>query len=78
MALELGTLLIVDDDEANLTLLCRYLERRGYTTTAAASGKAALAALQCQVFDLVLLDISMPVLNGLAVLKIIRETHTAA
>ena len=78
MAQGLGALLIVDDDPANLVLLCRYLERRGYAAVAAAGGQAALDALQHHVFDLVLLDISMPAPDGIAVLKTIRTTHTAA
>jgi diguanylate cyclase (GGDEF)-like protein/PAS domain S-box-containing protein len=73
----LGALLVVDDDEHNRDLLCRRLARKGYAATAAASGREALALLQQHAFDLVLLDIMMPKLDGMAVLKIIRETFTA-
>jgi len=73
----LGALLVVDDDEYNRDLLCRRLERKGYAATAAASGQAALTLVQQQAFDLVLLDIMMPELDGTAVLKMIRETFTA-
>jgi diguanylate cyclase (GGDEF)-like protein len=73
----LGALLVVDDDELNRDVLCRRLERQGYTTTAAASGKEALALTQQRTFDLVLLDIMMPACDGIAVLKMIRETCTA-
>jgi len=73
----LGALLVVDDDEYNRDLLCRRLERKGYAATAAASGQEALALMQQQAFDLVLLDIMMPELDGTAVLKMIRETFTA-
>jgi diguanylate cyclase (GGDEF)-like protein/PAS domain S-box-containing protein len=72
-----GALLVVDDDEYNRDLLCRRLERKGYAATAAASGQEALALMQQQTFDLVLLDIMMPELDGTAVLKMIRETFTA-
>ena len=74
----LGALLVVDDDEDNRDLLYRRLERHGYTATAAASGHEALALLRQDPFDLVLLDITMPILDGIAVLKMIRETYTAA
>jgi len=74
----LGALLVVDDDEHNRDLLCRRLARKGYAATAAASGKEALALMQQYAFDLVLLDIMMPELDGIAVLKMIRETFTAA
>jgi len=73
----LGALLVVDDDEYNRDLLCRRLERKGYAATAAASGQEALALLLQQAFDLVLLDIMMPKLDGTAVLKMVRETFTA-
>ncbi len=74
----LGALLVVDDDEDNRDLLYRRLERHGYAATAAASGHEALALLRQDPFDLVLLDITMPILDGIAVLKMIRETYTAA
>ena len=74
----LGALLVVDDDEDNRDVLCRRLERHGYAATAAASGHEALALLRQDMFDLVLLDIMMPILDGIAVLKMIRETYTAA
>ncbi|MGE3536822.1 MAG: putative bifunctional diguanylate cyclase/phosphodiesterase [Candidatus Tectimicrobiota bacterium] len=74
----LGSLLVVDDDEHNRDLLCRRLVRKGYAATAAVSGKEALALVEQEHFDLILLDIMMPELDGLSVLKMIRETHTAA
>ena len=73
----LGSLLVVDDDEHNRDLLCRRLARKGYAAVAATCGKHALELIGAQTFDLVLLDIMMPELDGLAVLKMIRATHTA-
>ena len=72
-----GTLLIVDDDAFNRDVLCRRLCRAGYTTVAAANGKQALELVHQQSFDLVLLDVKMPDMDGFAVLKSIRSTYTA-
>lgn len=69
------SLLVVDDSEPNRDALCRRLQRRGYVVTAAKEGNQALALLAEQRFDLVLLDVMMPGLNGLEVLQIIRQTH---
>lgn len=69
-------LLIVDDERPNLELMSRVFN--SYETMTAQSGKEALLAIEQQKFDVVLLDIMMPVMTGLEVLKIIRETHESA
>ncbi len=66
-------LLIVDDDEDNRQLLRRMLERQGYAVVLAASGSECLEQLERDRFDLVLLDVLMPVLSGFEVLSRIRE-----
>jgi CheY-like chemotaxis protein len=58
------SLLVVDDSEANRDALCRRLRRRGYAVTAANDGTQALALVAQGRFDLILLDIMMPGLNG--------------
>jgi adenylate cyclase len=73
-----GSLLVVDDDEMNRDMLGRRLERRGYTVARAADGQRALAMLDTQTFDVVLLDIMMPGLSGLEVLRILRQSHAMA
>jgi diguanylate cyclase (GGDEF)-like protein/PAS domain S-box-containing protein len=73
-----GSLLVVDDSEANRDLLCRRLAHKGYTTTAATGGRQALERVGAQRFDLVLLDIMMPDLDGLSVLKTLRQTYSAS
>jgi diguanylate cyclase (GGDEF)-like protein len=70
-------LLIVDDLADNRTILARRLERRGYDVTEADGGQAALDLIGSQSFDLVLLDIMMPDIDGLEVLKTIRQTHNS-
>jgi CheY-like chemotaxis protein len=64
-----GRLLIVDDNEINRDVLARRLGRQGYTTAAAENGRKALEMVQTQKFDLLLLDIMMPELNGYEVLR---------
>src|SRR5947209_1425734 len=71
-----ASLLVVEDEEMNRFVLRRRLEREGYSITLAEDGAKALALLEQQTFDLVLLDVNMPGLNGLQVLSRLRETHS--
>ena len=71
-----GTILIVDDNAYNLEMLSRRLSRSGYETVAAESGYDALNHIQQQEFDVVLLDIMMPGMNGMEVLAEIRATYS--
>ena len=70
---ESGHLLVVDDDPANLDLLSRRLTRQGYEVTTAGGGQEALDLLGKQDFDLVILDMLMPGINGLQVLKQLKS-----
>ena len=70
-------LLIVDDDEMNRDMLSRRLLRRGYQTTTANDGAEACNLVASDPFDLVLLDVEMPVMSGLTVLSRIREQYSA-
>jgi sigma-B regulation protein RsbU (phosphoserine phosphatase) len=74
---EPGRLLVVDDDELNRDMLSRRLERKGFRVDVSADGPGALAMIADQPFDLVLLDVMMPGLSGLEVLKIVRQRHPA-
>lgn len=73
-----GSLLVVDDNEMNRDMLARRLQRRGYTVTVAEDGQQALQMIETQAFDLLLLDIMMPGISGLDVLKSLRQHYTAA
>jgi phosphoserine phosphatase RsbU/P len=63
-----GALLVVDDDETSREMLARRLRRSGYTVSAISNGVHALALARKQKFDLVLLDMIMPGLDGFQVL----------
>jgi sigma-B regulation protein RsbU (phosphoserine phosphatase) len=63
-----GAILVVDDDETSREMLARRLRRSGYTVSAIANGVQALALARKQKFDLVLLDMIMPGLDGFQVL----------
>jgi class 3 adenylate cyclase len=64
-----GLVLVVDDNEMNRDILSRRLQRQGHTVIVAENGKQALAQLQNQPFDLILLDVMMPEMNGYQVLE---------
>jgi DNA-binding NtrC family response regulator len=65
---------LIAEDEENLgTILEQFLVGRGYQVTVTRDGKAALAALKTDTYDVALLDIVMPELDGLEVLRHIRE-----
>lgn len=64
-----GLVLVVDDNEMNRDILSRRLQRQGHMVIVAENGKQALAQLQNQPFDLILLDVMMPEMNGYQVLE---------
>lgn len=72
-----GSVLVVDDNEMNRDLLSRRLRKQGYTVSVAVDGKEALDQIHNATFDLVLLDIMMPDINGLEVLHQVRQCHPA-
>lgn len=64
--------LVAEDNQVNRQLAVRLLEKRGHTTAIACDGREALAVLEQQRFDLVLMDVQMPVMDGLEVARVIR------
>ena len=69
--------LLVDDEEEFVQTLCERLGLRGIACKVALSGEAGLAMLEEQTPDVMVLDMFMPGLKGLDVLKLIRERHPA-
>jgi len=69
-------LLVVDDTEDNRIILNRRFSRLGYEVVEAVDGLSALNLIAREAFDVVLLDIMMPGIDGLEVLRRVRETHT--
>jgi CheY-like chemotaxis protein len=72
-----GFVLVVDDEEDNREVLGRRLQRQGFRVAYAKGGKEALVAIGAQSFDVVLLDIMMPDVDGKSVLKIARRTYSS-
>ena len=68
-----GSLLVVDDNPTNRDLLTRQLARHGYIVAAAKDGKEALDKLASRDFDLILLDVIMPEMDGVETLRRVKE-----
>lgn len=66
-------ILIVDDDKVNLKLLSALLKKKGASVTLTSNGKDGVQAFKDDVFDLVFMDISMPVMNGYEAVKLMKE-----
>jgi len=71
-------ILIVDDEQMNLDMLSRRLQRSGFTVEVAVSGAAALDRVRLQSFDLILLDQMMPEISGSEVLRRLRADFSPA
>ncbi len=66
-------ILLVEDSLVNQTVAMRLLERRGHTVVVTSDGQQAVDRLERESFDVVLMDVQMPVLDGFAATAIIRE-----
>ena len=73
-----GPILVVDDDDQMLELLATLLGGAGYAVRTAATGAAAIAALEQDPPALAILDVCLPDLSGYEVCRRIRERHGAA
>jgi CheY-like chemotaxis protein len=66
-------ILVAEDNVVNQTVAKRLLEKRGYKVVIAGDGAAAVAAVETQLLDLVLMDMQMPVMDGLEATMAIRK-----
>jgi len=69
------SILVVDDEEALRTVLSSELVSEGYQVESASDGDEAISIVQSKQFDLVLLDIKMPKVDGFEVLKFIKKSY---
>ena len=68
-----GSVLVVDDEPTIAEVVCRYLERAGYATRVAGNGGEALRLAEDEQPDLVVLDIMLPGIDGLEVMRRMRD-----
>ena len=71
-------LLVADDNKVNRLLLARRLELQGHAVAMAGNGRVALEMLRRERFDLLLLDMEMPEMNGFEVLAHLRQSGSLA
>jgi two-component system response regulator len=65
--------LLVDDDESNREMLTRRLQNRGYDVVTAADGQDALARASAESPSLILMDVSLPLIDGLTVTRQLKS-----
>lgn len=70
-----GHILVADDDPASIELLSYFLESRGFRVSSASDGNRALELGTTGDFDLVILDVHMPLYDGVELLQIFRKRH---
>ncbi|MBM3242137.1 response regulator [Candidatus Poribacteria bacterium] len=66
-------ILLAEDDTVNQKMVVRMLQKRGHTVAVAKNGQEALAALEKEAFDIVLMDVQMPEMDGFEATAVIRE-----
>jgi CheY-like chemotaxis protein len=68
-------ILIVEDDKISRIIIMKYLQKNGIDIESARNGKEALSILSNSNFDIILMDVQMPIMDGLTTTKIIRDNE---
>ncbi len=68
-----GRILLIDDDRKLVRMLAEYLQAQGYAVGTALDGNDGVARTRAEAWDLVVLDVMMPKLNGFEVLRLLRQ-----
>ncbi len=68
-------ILVVDDEDLFRQLLVSWLKSENYTVESAADGEEAIKMVQSNTFDVILLDVRMPGVDGIGVLKYVKEHY---
>jgi two-component system, sensor histidine kinase and response regulator len=71
-------ILLAEDNKVNQALAIKMLEKRGFSVTVAGDGRQAVAAYEAQAFDLILMDVQMPEMNGFEATSKIRQLELAS
>ena len=74
MGTQTAPILVVDDDAKTVSLVRTYLEREGYRVVTAFEGRSALAAIALEAPALVVLDLMLPEVDGLTIVRAVRRT----
>jgi CheY-like chemotaxis protein len=69
-------ILIAEDNPVNQLLISRLLEKRGHAIKVAGNGRLALESLQEAAYDLVLMDVQMPEMDGMEATRLLRESES--
>jgi DNA-binding response OmpR family regulator len=75
---ETGTILVVDDDPRAVDIICKLLHLQNFSTISATNGQKCLEIVRTKPVDVILLDVMMPGMDGIAVCKELRKDEKSA
>ena len=70
-------ILVIEDDKKTADFLLKALKEAGYTTIYASDGRIGLMTAKTEVFDLAIIDLMLPLVDGFTVIENIRQAHIA-